>query len=203
MSKTKRSTVPMAVGLTFDRLVRSIRGIDAELAAQAGRAVNIGLTLRNWPIGRHIEEYERLGNDRAQYGEKLMNRLADELTQQGVSRCDRRELYRYRVFYLAYPKIVETLPPQFKSIVTAARESSRAADKSSDPPIGESATPQSGISAKELIAKVSFSHIAELVAIDDMLKRSFYLIENIGAFAESITDLALLALVENAPEVRT
>ena len=120
MSKAKTSAAPMPAGLTFDRLVRSIRGIDAELAAQAGRAVNISLTLRNWLIGRHIEEYERLGKDRAQYGEKLMNQLADELTQQGVSRCDRRELYRYRVFYLAYPKIVESLPPQFKSIVSAA-----------------------------------------------------------------------------------
>ncbi len=174
MSKTKRSTAPMTDGLTFDRLVLSIRGIDAELAAQGGRAVNISLTLRNWLIGRHIEEYERLGKDRAQYGEKLMNRLADELAQQGVTRCDRRELYLYRVFYLACPKIVETLPPQFKSIVTAARESSRAADRSGDPAIGESATPQSVISAKELIAKLSFSHIAEFVAIDDTLKRSFY-----------------------------
>jgi hypothetical protein len=98
MSKAKRAPAPMAAGLTFDRLVVSIRGIDAKLAAQAGRAVNISLTLRNWLIGRHIEEYERLGKDRAQYGEELMNRLTDELTQQGVSRCDRRELYPYRDF---------------------------------------------------------------------------------------------------------
>jgi hypothetical protein len=73
-----------------------------------------------------------------------MNRLADELTQQGVSRCDQRELYRYRVFYLAYPKIVESLPPQFKSIVTAARNSSLSAAKSSDPAIGQSRRPPSG-----------------------------------------------------------
>jgi DUF1016 N-terminal domain len=103
-----------------------------------------------------------------------MKRLAAELTQQGVSRCDRRELYRYRAFYLSYPKIVESLPPQFKSMLSAARKLSLSADKSSDPAIGESATPQSGISAKELIAKLSFSHIAELVAIDEVLKRSFY-----------------------------
>ena len=169
MSKAKKTPAPRAAGLTFDRLVLSIRGIDAELAAQAGRAVNISLTLRNWLIGRHIEEYERLGKDRAQYGEKLMYRLAAELTQQGVSRCDRRELYRYRVFYLAYPKIVESLPPQFKSMLSAARKPSLSAAKSSDAAIGESSTPQSGISANELIAKLSFSHIAELVAIDDTL----------------------------------
>ena len=33
-----------ANGLTFENLVLSIRGIDADLAAQAGRAVNLSLT---------------------------------------------------------------------------------------------------------------------------------------------------------------
>jgi hypothetical protein len=47
---------------------RSIRGIDAELAAQAGRAVNVSLTLRNWLIGYHIAVYELSGADRARYG---------------------------------------------------------------------------------------------------------------------------------------
>ncbi len=39
-----------------------------------------------------------------------MDRLAEILTAQGVSRCDRRELYRYRQFYLTYPQIVGAVP---------------------------------------------------------------------------------------------
>ena len=150
------------------------QGIDADLAAQAGRAVNLSLTLRNWLIGWHIEEYERCGVDRAQYGEKLMSQLADELTQQGVSRCDRRELYRYRTFYLIYPLIVEALPPQFKSIVATVRKSVRSGRKSGDPAIAESVPPRFGIAAKELITKLSFSHFVELLAVEDPLKRAFY-----------------------------
>ncbi len=173
MSKA-RKPIAKASGLTFENLVVSIRGIDEDLAAQAGRAVNISLTLRNWLIGWHIEEYERRGSDRAHYGEKLMGRLADELAQQGVSRCDRRELYRYRTFYLTYPTIVESLPPQFKSIVSTPRKSARSGRDSGDPAIGESPTPQFGIDAKHLITKLSFSHIAELLAIEDTLNRSFY-----------------------------
>jgi hypothetical protein len=46
MSKAKKPTWAIAKGLTFEHLVGSIRGVDAELAAQAGRAVNISLTLR-------------------------------------------------------------------------------------------------------------------------------------------------------------
>lgn len=51
--------------------------------------------------------------DRAKYGDRLMDTLAETLTKQGVSRCDWRELYRYRQFYLMYPQIVEALTPQF------------------------------------------------------------------------------------------
>jgi len=173
MSKARKPSVN-ASGWTFENLVLSIRGVDHDLAAQAGRAVNISLTLRNWLIGWHIEEYERRGMDRAQYGEKLMGRLADELTQQGVSRCDRRELYRYRMFYLTYPMIVESLPPQFKSIVAGTGKSARSGRKSADLTIRESATPQFGIAAKEMITKLSFTHFAELLAIEDAPRRSFY-----------------------------
>ncbi len=79
----------------FDGLVGSIHHFHDELVTQASRAVNISLTLRNWLIGCYIEEYERFGIDRADYGDRLMDRLAEILTTQKISRCDRRELYRY------------------------------------------------------------------------------------------------------------
>lgn len=72
----------------FGQLVGAIRHVHDELAAQASQAVNASLTLRNWMIGFHVEEYERRGVDRAEYGDKLMDTLADRLTQLGVSRCD-------------------------------------------------------------------------------------------------------------------
>jgi predicted nuclease of restriction endonuclease-like (RecB) superfamily len=173
MSKSKKAPTK-SPGLTFEDLVRSLREVDRDLSVQAKRAVNLGLTLRNWLFGWHIEEYERHGVDRAQYGEKLMGRLADVLTGQGVSRCDRRELYRYRTFYLAYPQIVEALPPQFRSIVAGAQRASRPGPGSGDATIRETEPPHSGIAPKELITRLSFSHFVELLAVDDPLKRSFY-----------------------------
>jgi hypothetical protein len=174
MSKARKPAASTAAGLTFDALVLSIRDIDRDLAAQAKRAVNLSVTLRNWLIGWHIEEYERRGVDRAHYGDKLMDRLAEVLTEHGVSRSDRRELYRYRTFYITYSRIVETLSPQFKAIVAGARKPLRSAQPAGEPAIVETASPQSGIAANELINKLSFSHIAELLAIDDPLKRFFY-----------------------------
>jgi predicted nuclease of restriction endonuclease-like (RecB) superfamily len=167
MSKAKKSTAPKAAGLTFEHLVLSIRGIESEMAAQAGRAVNVSLTLRNWLIGCYIAEYELRGADRAQYGEKLLANLAVRLTGFGVSRAEERELRRYRRFYQTYPQIRESVTPELKKrlALTAIRGHAT---------IRESATPESRLSGKDVVTKLSFTHIAELLAIQDAHKRSFY-----------------------------
>jgi hypothetical protein len=54
--------------LTFESLVTAIGQLHYMLSAQATKAVNASLTLRNWLIGYYIEEYERRGTDRATYG---------------------------------------------------------------------------------------------------------------------------------------
>jgi len=161
-------TRPPAPAPSFEHLVAVIGQAHAELAAQASRAVNASLTLRNWLIGFHIEEYERRGVDRQQYGEKLLDRLSESLNQKGVSRCDRRELYRYRQFYLAYPQIVETLPPQLARTLPAPPDAGKKR---------EAATPQSGVAAQDILTKLSFSHIAELLQCEDATKRAFYELE--------------------------
>ena len=43
-------TTPATPALSFERLVTAIGQAHAELAAQASRAVNASLTLRNWLI---------------------------------------------------------------------------------------------------------------------------------------------------------
>ena len=88
-----------------------------ESAATAGRAVNVSLTLRNWLIGWHICEYEQRGSDRAQYGERLLDRLAEALQGKGISRVDARELRRYRRFYTVYPQIRESLSPELRPLL--------------------------------------------------------------------------------------
>jgi len=115
--------------LTYNNLVSSIRQVHDTLSAQADKAINISLTLRNWLIGCYIERYERNGADRARYGERLMDDLAVSLGKLNLPRCDRRELYRYLRFYQAYPRIVETVPPQFSiaALYSPPARTSRAA----------------------------------------------------------------------------
>ena len=106
----------MKTTTTFDELITALGAAHDALLVQAVRAVNTGPALRNWLFGFYIETYERGGVDRQQYGDKLLDKLAQSLAAQGVPRSHRRELYRYRQFYLAYPNIVETLSPQSSEI---------------------------------------------------------------------------------------
>ena len=47
---------------------------------QAARAVNAVMTATYWEIGRRIVEHEQSGKDRADYGVRLLEQLACDLT---------------------------------------------------------------------------------------------------------------------------
>lgn len=65
--------------LTFEKLVNSIQDIHQNLSIQAGKAINISLTTRNWLIGAYITEFQLRGSDRAKYGESLFFDLSKHL----------------------------------------------------------------------------------------------------------------------------
>jgi len=155
-------------GMNFESLANNIAYINEQLVTQAVKAVNISLTIRNWLIGYYIREYELGGSDRAAYGEKLLEKLAEWLHHHGMKRTDERELRRYRQLYLIYPQIREALSPEllklFPKLLT-------------DNKIRESVTPELATPSVVIVEKLSFTHLAELMQLDDPLKRSFYEIE--------------------------
>ena len=160
--------------MKFDSLIEHIHAVDEYARRDTARAVNVGLTLRNWSIGLYISRYELQGEDRAQDGDELFDRLADGLTVRGVRSCDRRQLYRYRDFYQAYPQIVEALSPQFAGLLRAAQDGGEKSE-----PEGKVGTlsPQSGPPSERLLNSLSYSHFEQLVGIEDPLKRAFYEVE--------------------------
>lgn len=183
MTRTPR---PRRPPLNFDALVDAVRQLHDHSAVAASRAVNASLTLRNWAIGFHIVEYEQYGADRAEYGERLMDRLADELRSAGVPASDRQRLYAYVSVYRAYPQIGQVMPaawaPRFASgpmtrrpsIVRSPTGKSGAALKSG---IVRSATGISPTSGRILTERLSYTHLELLAGLDDPLKRAFYEVE--------------------------
>jgi hypothetical protein len=105
--------------MEFKDIVRSIVEVHKELSAQASRAVNLSITLRNWLIGCHIAIYELNGSDRAVYGERLLSKLSEELQKLQVSSVGKRQLYHYLKFYQTYPQIVRSLPAQLVQTLPA------------------------------------------------------------------------------------
>lgn len=67
------------------------------------RAVNACMTAAYWEIGRRIVELEQRGAERANYGEGLIVRLADDLTRRFGRGFSRRNLEQMRLFYRAWP----------------------------------------------------------------------------------------------------
>jgi predicted nuclease of restriction endonuclease-like (RecB) superfamily len=183
--------------MKFLQLTQQIKRAHEVLQRYAVKAVNIGLTVRNLLIGYYIVEYEQQGDDRAAYGEKLLEKLSTSLAKEGLKNISSAELSRFRQFYCTYPQILGTLSQ--KSLQLPETILGTASQKSLQLPEAILGTlPQKSLQLPEailgtlsqelmqagsnavaieplkLLSSLSFSHFAELIKINDPLKRTFY-----------------------------
>ena len=77
----------------------------------AVRSVNAAMTAAYWLVGHRIVEFEQSGEQRAEYGAALIERLSADLTQRFGRGFSRQNVQHMRLFYLSYPldKISQTL----------------------------------------------------------------------------------------------
>jgi hypothetical protein len=104
--KTKRPSKSKALRPAkpgFDGLLRELREFITESRRQVLRAVDVVQVRTCWGVGRHIVEFEQGGAVRAQYGAKLLPRLAEKLTEEFGRGFDASNLRYMRLFYLAFP----------------------------------------------------------------------------------------------------
>ena len=85
-------------------LYDDIRAIIINTRNTIYKAVHTGILEANWKIGRRIVEEEQAGASRAEYGQRVINDLAEKLSVEFGRGFDARELRRYRQFYLLFPK---------------------------------------------------------------------------------------------------
>ncbi|MBO4704154.1 MAG: DUF1016 family protein [Spirochaetaceae bacterium] len=138
--------------LSFEQLSSSIESLHESAYSATVKAINRFATVRNYIIGFYIVEYEQNGSDRAKYGDKLIKRLADKINKKGLNET---LLKNSRKFYLLYPQIKNYLE---------TGKSPTASDFLETP-------------AEQLITKLSFSHIVEIMTQEDSLARFFYEVE--------------------------
>jgi hypothetical protein len=97
-----KSTVPAAT-VNLDGLPEQLRTLIVQARQQALRAVDVVQVRTCWEMGRLIVEFEQGGEDRAQYGAKVLPRLAERLTVEFGKGFDASNLRYMRLFYQAFP----------------------------------------------------------------------------------------------------
>ncbi len=85
-------------------LIDQIGHLLVEGRRKAAQSVNTILVNTYWEIGRYIVEYEQKGNERAEYGTQLFERLSKDLTLQYGKGFSRSNLVYIRKFYLNFQK---------------------------------------------------------------------------------------------------
>ncbi len=88
----------------YNKLVSDIGTLLNNGRKQMANAVNTSMVQTYWSIGKHIVEFEQKGNERAEYGSNLINRLSRDLTERYGKGFGKSNLLYIRKFYLTFPK---------------------------------------------------------------------------------------------------
>jgi predicted nuclease of restriction endonuclease-like (RecB) superfamily len=158
--------------MNFQQLIKTCEQTHSHLQDHAVSTINQSLTIRNWLLGYHIVEYEQNGDDRAKYGDKLLTVIAKDLRAIGIKGLSKRNLHYFCQFYLMYPEVGMLVPDMNipKQIVQTLSAQSETIQERTD---------NIKIDPKQLISKLSFSHMIELMGEKDSIKRTFYEVQAI------------------------
>ena len=164
---------------SFDELTKIIRDTHDAAQTTAVKAINRMQTMRNWLYGYYIIEFEQHGKDRAEYGTQLLKRLEERVNRKGLTET----LFKNsRKFYRLYPQMVENLigviSPTVSDKLLESKDASGLCDTqmTENEHIENSPTVSDGFrtTGQMIISRLSFSHIVEIMTVDDPLARYFY-----------------------------
>ena len=164
---------------SFDELTKIIRDTHDAAQTTAVKAINRMQTMRNWLYGYYIIEFEQHGKDRAEYGTQLLKRLEERVNRKGLTET----LFKNsRKFYRLYPQMVENIigviSPTVSDKLLESKDASGLCDTqmTANEHIENSPTVSDGFrtTGQMIISRLSFSHIVEIMTVDDPLARYFY-----------------------------
>lgn len=177
MAKRRKSRELVPSGLAgYGGLVTGISDLLNQARRAAARTVNSILAATYWEIGRRIVEFEQGGKARAEYGEALLKRLAQDLTGRFGRGFSERNLQQMRGLYLGW-EISQTPSAKFETRVRMPVE--LAAEATSQTVSGIDRIPQT-LSAQSDPAiptaafPLSWSHYVRLMSVEKPHARVFY-----------------------------
>jgi len=174
----------MTYTMNFNSLVQQIEYTDRALQTNARLVINRHVTAKAWLTGYYIVEYEQKGEDRAKYGEKLLQNLAKKLGKKYAFST----LKLYRLFYLTYPQlgncvgdfllklpIGQSLISQLPTLATKKSQSLISQSVlESGTTIPQLYTEPIIIDSELLFNRLSFTHLAAIISLKNPMQRAFY-----------------------------
>lgn len=137
----------------FDRVVSILE----QARSSVIRAVNSNMVIAYWQIGREIVQALQGGEDRAEYGKQVIQRLSQRLAERYGKGFSTSNLWYFRQFYLAYPERLNILHPAGGELEV-------------DPKFH----PLGGECAPGFSPLLSWSHYRALMRVQDEQARQFY-----------------------------
>ena len=164
--------------MRYNELEYTIQEVHSSLQQNTIKAINRNITIRNWLIGYYIIEFEQKGEDRARYGQQLLKSLESSINIKGLNET----LFKWsRIFYQRYPSVENVISSILSQItdLNIPQIGATSHESTNKNIIAKRATLSHELQTPhteifKLISNLSFSHIRELLVIDDDAKRVFY-----------------------------
>ncbi len=174
--------------LNFENLSDTLLSLNKVFEENTAKAINRNITARNWLIGYYIVNYEQNGKDRAEYGEKVIRKLADRLNKKSLSY---RNLQLYKQFYLEF-KILESpiknyVLEEFRSeefliantSLNLIEEKSELTKDCANSVCTIQNNEDISIPSELLFKNISYSHFTLIMGVENPIARTFYELETI------------------------
>lgn len=143
----------------YNHLLIKIGEILILARAKAVREINKAQVLAYWEIGREIVEFEQRGKSRGEYGERLIERLAEDMAKKFGKGFSPTNLKMMRLFYQSFP-IRQTLSDESDKVRKSGKMSRKIQKRQT---VSDKFEPI-----------LSWSHYCELLKVEETLARSFY-----------------------------
>lgn len=176
MTKPKQKISADQPDALFGRVVSILEQAQSNVV----RAVNTNMVLAYWLIGREIVQELQGGEERAEYGKKIMSDLSRQLTQRYGQGFSIPNLQNFRKFYLAYNSRL-IAPDQIQYPM-----GTKFAEERNQYPMGRKLMPPAKgypaghTSLQGFSPQLTWSHYRALMRVDSVEARDFYEQESIA-----------------------
>lgn len=174
----KAALVPVGNG-DYDGLLSRVASLLEQGRRTVVRTTNAVLTATYWEVGRQIVEFEQGGKTRAEYGDVLLARLANDLTARYGRGFSRVNLQQMRLLYLGWA-ICQTVSGKLQARVKCRTVSGKSSDEKPQTlsaelhPLVPTHLPLDPSASLLDVFPLPWSHYVRLMSVRDDFARWFY-----------------------------